>query len=104
MATRTRTGNRAKTETVYKSKSDHARALFREGKTVAEVTRMVNIGYAFAYGIAKRAGYAETAAKRKTTKLVTVVNGVVTIQTTVGPISVHPDGTVTKPKTRAAKA
>jgi hypothetical protein len=41
------------------------RALFARGKTVSEAARIVGVGYAFAYGVAKRAGYAETAAKRR---------------------------------------
>jgi hypothetical protein len=99
MAIRTRTGNSVKTETVYKSKSDHARALFREGKTVAEVTRLIpEMGYAFAYGIAKRAGFAETAAHRKTTKLVSVVDGLVRVRTSAGIVIVHPDGKITRAK------
>lgn len=58
----------------FKSKSDHVRALLAEGKTIAEITRLVpNMGYAFAYGIAKRAGLAETAANRRQTRQVVTV-------------------------------
>lgn len=50
--TRTRT---RKTTPEYRTKSDHARALFRSGVSIAEVTRTIpGMGYAFAYGIAKR--------------------------------------------------
>jgi len=47
------------------SKSDRMRALFVEGKTVTEVARTVGVGYPFAYGVAKRAGFAGTAANRR---------------------------------------
>lgn len=104
MATRTRAGNRVTATPVFKSKSDYARTLFNEGKTVAEVAHMVGIGYAFAYGIAKRAGKADTAANRRKAKFVTVVNGIAVITTTAGTIRVHPDGTIEKPKaTRTAR-
>lgn len=84
MATRTRTPK----GTEYKSKSDHARALFAEGKTVAEVTRLVpGMGYAFAYGIAKRAGFNLTAANRRAAKSVATVGDDVVVQI------VTPDGT-----------
>jgi hypothetical protein len=67
MATRTRTTNRIATPATvtYSSKSDHARTLFRAGKSVTEVAAELGIGYAFAYGIAKRADLAETAAARR---------------------------------------
>lgn len=84
MATTTRTPKGVQ----FKSKSDHARALFAEGKTVAEVTRLVpGMGYAFAYGIAKRAGFAETAANRRSVKSVSTVGDLVTVEI------VTPDGT-----------
>lgn len=128
MATRTRTGNSAKTEIQYKSKSDFMRALFlgtdvgtHKGThtcnqfdsapvtghgpthTVSEVTRIVpKLGYAFAYGVAQRAGVAKTAANRKATKLVTVQNGVVSVRTSAGTINVHPDGKVTRTNVPAA--
>lgn len=47
------------------SKSARMRELFEAGKSVSEVTEIVKVGYAFAYGVAKRAGYAETAATRR---------------------------------------
>lgn len=90
MATRTRTPKGVQ----FKSKSDHARALFAEGKTVAEVTRIVpGMGYAFAYGIAKRAGMNLTAANRRATKSVTTVGDDVVVEI-VTPEGVH-IGTVT---------
>lgn len=77
MATRVRTPK----GTTYGSKSDHMRALFAEGKSVAEVTRLVpGVGYAFAYGVAKRAGLAATAANRRATKSVAVVGSDVTVR------------------------
>lgn len=89
MATQVRTP-----KVTYRSKSDHARALFKEGKTVAEVTRIVpGMGYAFAYGIAKRAGYATTAAHRRATKSVNTVGDDVIVEI-VSPEGVH-IGTVT---------
>lgn len=76
------------------------RALFAEGKSVAEVTRLVpGVGYAFAYGVAKRAGVAQTAANRRPTRAVTVLaGGVVRIAVTTGFVTVHPDGTVKRSK------
>lgn len=87
---------RAPKPVVYRTKSDHARALFAEGKTIAEVTKIVpDMGYAFAYGIAKRAGVNLTAANRRPTKAMAKdSDGNVTIQTTAGPVTVSPDGTV----------
>lgn len=94
MATTTK---RTRTVT-YRTKSDHARALFAEGKTIAEVTKIVpGMGYAFAYGIAKRAGVNLTAANRRPTRAVAKdSDGKVTIQTAAGPVVVFPDGTVTR--------
>ncbi len=90
MAIRTRTGNRAETRVEYRSKSDHARALFREGKTVAEVTRIVpGMGYAFAYGVAKRAGLAATAADRRPQKTITTSNGSVFVKTAIGTVEIN---------------
>ena len=102
MATRTRSGNRVSvTAPEFESKSDHARFLFREGKTVAEVTHLVpDMGYAFAYGVAKRAGLNLTAANRRKARTVSVdrETKAVTVMTSVGPITVGIDGTVTRPK------
>lgn len=104
MATRTRATNRV-TAPVFKSKSDFVRALLREGKTVTEAAATAQIGYAFAYGIASRAGLNLTAAKRRKVKTVSKApDGSVTIQTTAGPVTVHPDGSVTKAKTPKVKA
>ncbi len=50
------------------SKSARMRELFEDGKSVKEVVRIMTpqkVGYAFAYGVAKRGGYAETAATRR---------------------------------------
>jgi transposase len=47
------------------TKSDRVRTLLAEGKSIADSAREVGIGYAFAYGIAQRAGLAQTAAKRR---------------------------------------
>lgn len=49
----------------FKSKSGWMRALFAEGKTVVDVARTVEVDYAFAYDVAKRAGYGMTAARRR---------------------------------------
>lgn len=85
MATRTRTA-----ATTFKSKSDHVRSLLDEGKTIAEITRIVpGMGYAFAYGIAKRYGKATTAANRRTTRQVTTVGDEVQI------VIVTPEGQIT---------
>lgn len=73
----------------FTSKSEAARAMFKAGKTVTEVTHLVpNMGYAFAYGIAKRAGYAGTAANRKATKVVTISEGTAVIRTQTGTVRV----------------
>lgn len=71
MATRTKTPTGVET-----SKSAAARTLYKAGKSVAEVTREVKIGYAFAYGIATRmphpdgGTYADHAASRRATRQV----------------------------------
>lgn len=74
---------------VYDSKSAAMVAMFEDGKTVAEVTRLFPagnpVGYAFAYGVAKRYGFAKTAANRKPVKAVTVADGIAVIQTAAGP-------------------
>jgi len=105
MATRTRTGNRVTTP-VFKSKTEAMRSLYESGATVTEVSTKVGVGYAFAYGVAKRYGFATTAAHRKATKRVSVdsTTGTVTIQTTGGVVTVHANGRVTKGKapTKAA--
>lgn len=101
MATRTRTGT-----TTYKSKSDHARALFKAGKTVADVTREVpGMGYAFAYGIAKRLAESDpeynlrTSAQPRKTRSVRVLDGgAVEVMTTAGKITVYPGGKVVRSK------
>jgi transposase-like protein len=60
-------GTRAKTPVVVTSKSDQVRTLLNSGSSIADAARTVGIGYAFAYGIAKRAGLAETSANRRPT-------------------------------------
>lgn len=97
MAQRIRSNNRIATSVVFKSKSDHMRTLFTEGKSIVEVAATVGVGYAFAYGVAKSAGFAETAATRKSVKRVTITDDAVVIQTTAGPITVKIDGTVIRP-------
>lgn len=90
-----------------KSKSDWVRRLLDEGKTIAEITRIVpDMGYAFAYGIAKRAGKNLTAANRRPTRAITTdpVSKSVTVQTAAGPVTVHMDGSVTRPKVKKATA
>lgn len=85
---------------VYNSKSEAARAMFADGKTVTEVTHLVpNMGYAFAYGVAQRAGYALTAANRKATKAVTTAEGFAVIRTQAGTVKVNLEtGKVTRTK------
>lgn len=70
MSTRTRNTNRVQTPATveFKSKSEHVRALLNGGTSVADAAREVGIGYAFAYGIAKRAGLAEVRAARRQPK------------------------------------
>lgn len=72
-AGRSRNGQ-AKPTVTFKSKSDWARHMFAAGRTVAEVKDLSldpasgSLGpmdYAFAYGVAKRYGFALTAAARK---------------------------------------
>jgi hypothetical protein len=77
---------RASGKTRPGSKSDWVRELLAEGKTIADVTRIVpNMGYAFAYGIAKRTPhpdggtYAERAADRRPQRAVTMTGGVVKV-------------------------
>lgn len=56
-----------KTKVVAKpvTKSQKVRDLLAQGKTIAECRDLVGIDYGFAYGIAQRAGLAQTAAKRR---------------------------------------
>jgi hypothetical protein len=95
VATMTKSGKKT-----YESKSAHVRALLDEGKTIAEVCKLVpNMGYAFAYGIAKRYGKTETAAKRKATKVITRSETEVKIVTKVGVVIVNLEtGQVSKKK------
>jgi hypothetical protein len=50
------------------SKSEGMRILYDDGYTVAQVARVFGIGYAFAYGVAKRHGVVDTAAERRVPK------------------------------------
>jgi hypothetical protein len=70
----------------YTSKSEAARAMFAEGMKVSEVIKFkgLDMDYAFAYGVAKRAGFAGTAAARKSVKTVAVHGDTVVIQTAAG--------------------
>lgn len=84
MATRVKTGKSGPT---FVSKSDWARSLLKEGKTIAEITRTIpNMGYAFAYGIAKRTphpdggSYADHAANRRESKQVVTTDGKVHVR------------------------
>lgn len=61
----TRTNSKSKTVVVASSKSARVRSLLTNGSSIADAARTVGIGYAFAYGVAQRAGLAETAAKRR---------------------------------------
>jgi hypothetical protein len=81
----------------FKSKSDAMRALFAEGKTVTEVCKIVDVGYAFAYGVAKRAKLNLTAANRRPTKAVKIdgENNTVTVMTDKGPVVINKEGIVT---------
>lgn len=50
------------------SKSEGMRLLYEAGYTVSKVAKVLNVGYAFAYGVAKRAGLQLTAANRRPVK------------------------------------
>lgn len=81
MATATGTKSTATKRIVRKvTKSDKARTMFASGSTITEVATSLKMNYAFAYGVAKRAGFAATAATRRSTKAVAVVGNEVTIQ------------------------
>lgn len=64
----------------FKSKSEAMRAMFKEGKTITEVCKALGVGYAFAYGVAKRAGVNTTAANRRKARAVNVLDGVVEVK------------------------
>lgn len=53
-----------------KSKSEGMRMLFTAGYSVTRVSQVFGVGYPFAYGVAKRAGFAVTAAARRPIKAV----------------------------------
>lgn len=73
----------------YDSKSEAARAMFAAEKSVTEVSNDLKIGYAFAYGIAKRAGFATTAAKRRATRAVSETVEEYRVVTEAGIIAVN---------------
>lgn len=111
MATATNTTRRSRAKApAFPSKRAHMRALLREGKSITEIMAIVpKVGYAFVYGTAKvtineETGrpYSETAANRRSTKIVTVnaETGVVTIALASGSvIRVNPaDGSVKRSK------
>jgi hypothetical protein len=50
------------------TKSEGMRILYEGGYTVAQVTKVFGVGYAFAYGVAKRGGFVQTAANRRPVK------------------------------------
>lgn len=102
--TRTRTPGQATPTVTYRSKSDHARTLLTGGMSVAETAKTVGIGYAFAYGIAKRAGLAATAASRRKTAAVRTDpdSGIVIVRTDVG-TEVRVDRATGKVTTRKIK-
>lgn len=71
------------------TKSDRFRAeIARDGATIASAAEIVGIGYAFAYGIAKRtadpsvpgSSFATTRATRRGTKSVSVADGIVRVR------------------------
>lgn len=79
---------RAAGKTRSGSKSDWFRELFAEGKTIADVQRIVpNAGYAFIYGVAKRtpdpevpgASYADTRADRRPQRAISSEGSIVKV-------------------------
>jgi DNA-binding protein HU-beta len=53
------------------SKSEGMRLLYDNGYSVSQVAKVFSVGYAFAYGVAKRAGKVDTAAARRAPKRTT---------------------------------
>lgn len=47
------------------SKSAGMRMLYEAGYSVSQVTKVFDVGYPFAYGVALRGGFAQTAAQRR---------------------------------------
>lgn len=92
--TRTRTPGQATPTVTFKSKSDWARFHLNNGVKIAEIEKMsVNdpkspgpMGYAFIYGVAKRAKLNLTAADRKKTAAVRndPDSGIVTVRCDTG--------------------
>jgi len=69
-STKTSTGGVEAQALAASSKSEGMRLLFEAGRTVSEVSKIMNAPYAFVYGVAKRAGKAETAAKRRLPRVI----------------------------------
>ena len=85
---------------VRETVSAAARREFAAGASVVAVAEKFGIGYAFAYGIAKRAGYASTAANRRAVRAVSVVGNVAEIRTPAGVVRVDlSTGSVRKSRT-----
>lgn len=94
------------------AKSAIARRLITGGMTITEVvaeTARIKrpMGYSFVFGVAKRMGtnaatgqtWAHGATRGKSSKTVKVTDGVVTVQTAIGPITVNLEtGAVSKPR------
>lgn len=53
------------------TKSEGMRTLYEAGYSVAQVSKIFGVGYAFAYGVAKRAGLQLQAAARRPIKTIT---------------------------------
>lgn len=96
MAT-TKTTRRTRSKST--TKSDRFRAMLKDGKTIAEIVAETGEGYAFVYGVAKRAGMNLTAAKRRPTRAVTNDGSVVKIAVPGGFVRVNREtGKVTRSK------
>lgn len=88
--------SRSKTPT---TKSDRFRAMLKDGKTVAEIVHETGEGYAFVYGVAKRAGMNLTAANRRPVRAVNTEGSVVKIAVPGGFVRVNREtGKVTRSK------
>lgn len=96
---------KAKTPVVHQSKSDWMRDRYAEGMTIKAVVDLAEtegrkIGYAFAYGVAERAGLAQTLANRRPAKSIAVQGDLVTITIADGTTRIvnRADGSVKKGK------
>lgn len=95
MATTTKR-SRSKTPT---TKSARFREMLKTGKSIAEIVAETGEGYAFVYGVAKRAGMNLTAAKRRPTRAVRSEGSVVKIAVPGGFVNVNREtGKVTRSK------